>query len=54
MSDVGFFLDKLISSAKDKNKKDLLTKIQDKSFFESLCEVCSVLKELDYELDLDI
>lgn len=50
MSDIGFFLDKLISSAKDKNKKDLLTKIQDKSFFESLCEVCSVLKELDYEL----
>lgn len=50
MSDIGLFLDKLITTAKEKNKSDLDDKLHSESFYKSLCDVCSVFKALDFEV----
>lgn len=50
MSDVGFFLDKLRQKAIHMKNEKLIEQINDKSFYDSLKNVCNVLSRLDLEL----
>ncbi len=50
MGEISFFLDDLIRRAKEKNDDELLKKLYEKTFYDSLFESCSVFKKLGLEV----